>query len=61
MSDKVGPAERPSKFTVTLDELEDAVRVPLDEQVTEQAPARPVDDMLASLDSRRQARLAGGA
>ena len=57
----MGPAERQSKYAVPLDELEAAVRVPLNDQVTEQAATGPVDDMAAWLDSRRQTRLAGGA
>lgn len=34
----------PAKYSVTLDELVDGVRVPLDEQVEEQDAERPEQD-----------------
>lgn len=61
VSDEARPAGERSTFAVPLEELEYSARVPLDEQTTEQAVARPVDEAQAWLEARRQARLAGGA
>jgi hypothetical protein len=48
-------------YAVSLDELESTVRVPVEDQTTEQ-PSEPPDVTDGDwLDQRRQARLAGGA
>jgi hypothetical protein len=53
--------EPENKYAVTLDDLEAAVRVPLEDQASEQ-PSDPPDLTDAEqLDERRQLRLAGGA
>jgi hypothetical protein len=49
------------KYAVTLDDLEAAVRVPLEDQSTEQPSAPPDLTDTEQLDERRQFRLAGGA
>lgn len=48
-------------YAVTLDELEHDVRVPVDDQVTEQSVARPSEGGSAWDEAQRQLRLAGGA
>ena len=54
-------AEKRSKYAVTLEELEREVRVPFEDQVTEQ-PGDPGADRETQWDEqRRQLRLAGGA
>lgn len=55
-----GP-EPENTYSVSLDELESTVHVPVEDQTTEQ-PAEPPDVTDGDwLDQRRQARLAGGA
>ena len=55
-------APDPTKpYAVTLDDLEAAVHVPLEEQSSEQPSAPPDTTDTDLLDARRQARLAGGA
>jgi len=48
-------------YKVTLDDLEAAVRVPLEDLSSEQPSAPPDVTDADLLDARRQARLAGGA
>ena len=54
-------SESESKYAVTLDALEAAIRVPLEDQTTEQPSAPPDLTDAEQLDERRQFRLAGGA
>ena len=53
------PTENP--YAVTLDELEHDVRVPVDDQVTEQSVTRPPEGGSTWDEAQRQLRLAGGA
>ena len=59
--DTVDDQRGPSRYKVTLDELERTVRVPVEDHVIEQ----PADPMVAGESDwdieRRQLRLAGGA
>ncbi len=48
-------------YAITVDELERQVRVPLDEQVTEQSVGHPLEDDSTWDEAQRQLRLAGGA
>ncbi len=57
------PSEDPeaNPFAVSMDELERHVRVPLEDQVTEQSVGHPPEDDSTWDEAQRQLRLAGGA
>jgi hypothetical protein len=54
-------SEPDNKYAVTLDDLEAAAHVPLEDQSREQPSAPPDLTDAEQLDERRQFRLAGGA
>jgi hypothetical protein len=57
----VPDAEQPSKYALTLEQLESQVRVRFEDQVTEQPGDAGADRETRWDEQRRQLRLAGGA